>query len=97
MVLCVNTKDISKDLKTFDDLFDFSNLNEKFELFSNKNKKLIRKFKIETPRKLWIDELICLGNKMYSTKRGNDSKNKLRAISRSQSKKKLKFRIIEIA
>ena len=49
-VSTVNAKDIIKDLKDFEDLFDFSNLNENHELFSNKNKKVIGKFKIETPK-----------------------------------------------
>ena len=50
-VLSVNTKDIVNDLKNLEDLFDFSNLDEKHEIFSNKNKKAIGKFKIETPKK----------------------------------------------
>ena len=47
-VLSVNTKDIIEDSKKLEDIFDFSNLDENHELFSNKNKKVIRKFKIET-------------------------------------------------
>ena len=46
-VLSVNTKDIIKDSKKLD-IFDFSNLDENHELFSNKNKKVIGKFKKET-------------------------------------------------
>ena len=42
-VLSVNTKDIIKDLKNLEDLFDFINLNENHDLFSNKNKKVIGK------------------------------------------------------
>ena len=38
-VLSVNTEDIIKDLKKLEDMFDFSNLDERHELFSNKNKK----------------------------------------------------------
>ena len=38
-LLFVNTKDIIKDLKSLEDLFDFSTLNENHELFNNKNKK----------------------------------------------------------
>ena len=45
-VLRVNTKDIIKNLKNLEDIFDFSNLDENHELFSNKNKKDIGKFKI---------------------------------------------------
>ena len=40
-VLNVNTKDIIKDLKNLEDIFDFSNLDKNHELFSNKNKKVI--------------------------------------------------------
>ena len=67
-------------------LFDFSNFDKNHELFSNKNKKVIRKFKTETPKKIWIHEFICLRNKMYAFKCGNDSKIKLKGISKSQSK-----------
>ena len=85
-VLSVNTKDIIKDLKNLEDIFDFSNLNKNHEIFSNKNKKVIGKFKIETPKNFWIDEFVCLRSKMYAYKCGNDSKTKLKGISKSQSK-----------
>ena len=39
-VLSVKAKDVIRDLKNLEDIFDFSNLNENHELFSNKNKKL---------------------------------------------------------
>ena len=65
-VLSVNTKDLIKDLKNLENLFDFSNLNENHELFSNKNKKVIGKFKIETPKNIWIDEFVCLSSKIYA-------------------------------
>ena len=39
-----------------------------------KAKKLIGKFKIETPKNIWIDEFICLRSKMYAFKYGDDSK-----------------------
>ena len=38
--LSFETQNIIIDLKKLDDLFDFSNLNKNYELFSNKNKKL---------------------------------------------------------
>ena len=85
-VLSVNTKDIIKDLKNSKDLFDFSNLDENHEIFSNKNKKLIGFIKIETPKNIWIDEFVCLRNKMYAFKCGDDNKFKLKGISKSQSK-----------
>ena len=85
-VLSVNTKDIIKDLKNLEDIFDFSNLDKNHELFSNKNKKVIGKFKIETPKNFWIDEFVCLRSKMYAFKCGDDSKNRLKGISKAQSK-----------
>ena len=59
----VSTKDIIKDSKNLEDLFDFSNLDKNHELFSNKNKRVICKFKIETPKKISIDEFVCLRSK----------------------------------
>ena len=87
-VLSVNTKDIIKDLKNLEDIFDFSNLDKNHELFSNKNKKIIGKFKIETPKNVFIDEFVCLRSKMYAFKCKYDTedKNKLKGISKSQSK-----------
>ena len=85
-VLSVNTKDIIKDLENLEDVFDFSNLDKNHELFSSKNKKVIGFLKIETPKSIWIDEFACLRSKMYAFKCGDDSKNKLKGISKSQSK-----------
>ena len=84
-ILSVNTKDIIRDLKNLEDIFDFCNLDENHELFSNKKKKVIGKFKIETPKNIWIDEFVCLRSKMYAFKSGNDSKNNFKGISKSQS------------
>ena len=88
MILSMKTENIIKDLKNLEDIFDFSNLDENHELFSNKNKKLIGKFKIETPKKIWIDEFVCLRSKAYSFKcKDNiENKNKIKGISKSQSK-----------
>ena len=69
-----------------DDILYFSNLDENHELFSIKNKKVVGQFKIETPKNIGIDELICLRSKMYSFKCGNDSLTKLKGSSKSQSK-----------
>ena len=88
MFLSMKTKNIIKDLKNLEDIFDFSNLDENHELFSNKNKKVIGKFKIETPKNIWIDEFVCLRSKAYSFKCKNEdeNKNKIKGISKSQSK-----------
>ena len=85
-VLSVNTKYIIKDLKYIENLFDFSNLDENHELFSNKNKEVFGKFKIETPKNISIDEFVCLRSKMSAFKSGDDSQNKLKGILKSQSK-----------
>ena len=85
-ILSVNTKDIIKDLKKSEDVFDLSNIDKNHELFRDKNEKVISKIKIETPKNIWIDEFICLGSKMYAFKCGDDSKNKLKGISKSQSR-----------
>ena len=75
-----------KALKKLEDIFDFSNLDKNHELFSSKNKKVLGKFKFETPKDIWIDEFICLRSKMYAFKCGDDSMNKLKGVSKSQSK-----------
>ena len=85
-VLSLKTQDIIKDLKNLEDIFDFSNLDKNHELFSNKNQKVLGKYKIETPKSVFIDQFVCLRSKMYAFKCGNDSKNKLKGISKSQSK-----------
>ena len=85
-VLSIETENIINDLKNLEDLFDFSNLDKNHELFSNKNKKIVGKFKIETPKNIWIDEFVALRSKCYAFKCGDDSKNKLKGISKSYSK-----------
>ena len=85
-IVSVNTNDIIRDLKFLDDIFDFSNLDRNHELFSTNNEKVIREFKIETLKKIWIDEFFCLRSKTYSFKCGEGSKHKLNGISKSQSK-----------
>ena len=88
LILGVNTKDVIKDSKNLEKVFDFSNLDKNHELFSNKNKKIISKLKIEIPKFIWIDEFICLRSKAYSFKctDDNENKNKLKCFSKPQSK-----------
>ena len=78
MILSMNTKDILNDLKNLEDIFVFSNLDETHELFSNKKKKIIDKFKIETPKNIWIDEFVCLRSKAYSFKCNDNIGNKIK-------------------
>ena len=84
-VLSVNTHDTIKELKNIEDLLDFSILNTNHELFSNKNKKVLSKFRIETPKVVWTDEFVCLRSKSVSFKCGNDDESKLkfRTLKRS--------------
>ena len=82
----MNTEDIIKDLRNLGNIFNFSNLDENHEIFNNKKKKVIGKFKSETPKNIWIDEFVCLRGELYAFKCGNDSKNKLKGSSKSQSK-----------
>ena len=88
MFLSMKTKDIIKDLKNLEDIFDFSNLDKNHELYSENKHKIIGKFKIETPKNIWIDEFVCLRSKAYSFKCKNkdENKNKIKGISKSQSK-----------
>ena len=87
MILSMTTKDIINDLKKLEDIFDFSDLDENHEIFSIKNKKIFGKFKIETPKNIWIEEFVCLRSKAYSFKcnDNNENKNKIKGISKSQS------------
>ena len=85
-VLSIETENIINDLKNLEDLFDFSNLDKNHDLFSNKNKKVVGKYKIETPENIWINEFVALRSKCYSFKCGDKSKKKLKGISKSQSK-----------
>ena len=87
-VLSMNTNDIIRDLEKLEDLFDSSNLDKNHELFNNKNRKVIGKFKIETPTNIWIDEFVCLRSKAFSFKCKDfiEGKNKLKGISKSHSK-----------
>ena len=87
-VLSIKSENIIKDLKNLEDIFDFSNIDENHELYSEKNKKILGKFKIETPKNIFIDEFIALRSKMYAfkCKDREEDKNKLKGISKSQSK-----------
>ena len=80
------TEDIIRDLKKLGDTFGFSNLDENHELFSNKIEKMVGKYKLETPTKIWIVEFFCLRSKKFLFNCGDISKNKLKSISKSQSK-----------
>ena len=82
-VLSIKSEKIIKDLKNLEDIIDFSNIDENHELYSEKNKKVFGKFKIETPKNIFIDEFIALRSKMYAfkCKDKEEDKNKLKGIS----------------
>ena len=63
-------------------MFDFSNLNRENKLFSEENKKVVGKFKIETPGSIWIDEFVCLRSKAYAYRCGGESSNKLKGSNK---------------
>ena len=87
MILSMNTKDIINDLKNLEEILNFSNLHENHELFSIENKKVIGKFKIETPKNVRTEEIVCLRSKAYSFKCNDniENKNKIKGTSKSQS------------
>ena len=45
-------------------------------MFIGKTKNFIGKFKIETPKTIWIDEFVCLRSKVYSFKCKKDDEKK---------------------
>ena len=73
-------------MKIFDEIFEFSNLNKNHEIFCNKNRKVISKIKIETPKNILIGEFNCLRSKMYAFKCGIASKIKLKGGCKFHSK-----------
>ena len=79
----MKTENIIKGSKKLKVMFGFSTLDEKHDLFSNKNKKIFGKFKNETPRNISIDEFAGLTREMCSFKCGNIIENKLKGFSKS--------------
>ena len=69
-VLNIRTLSNSNDSKILEDFFEFCNQDKNHEKFSKKNKRVSGKFKIETPKNIWIDEIICLESKVFSFKCG---------------------------
>ena len=59
------------------------------ELFSNVNKKVLGKFKIETPKNIWINEFIALTKRKlirFKCNNNDEDKNKLKGITKTQTK-----------
>ena len=62
-----STSDFKADLCFLTKLLNFSKLSENHDNFgNNKNEEIVGKIKVETPKNLWIEELICLGSKADS-------------------------------
>ena len=59
-------KSLIEDLKHFKEDFDFSDLDPSHELYSEINKKVIGKMKLETAPELDLDEGVFLGSKSCS-------------------------------
>ena len=85
-VLSLKNNDIIQDAHNLRDSFDFQNLNKDHKLFSNENKKVVGKFKIETLENIWMDEFVCLRSKAFSYKCNNKNASKLKGISKSRVK-----------
>ena len=72
-------KRLIEGLKNFKEDFDFSNLDPSHELYSEANKKVIGKMKLETAPELDFDEAVFLRSKSYSldiTQNSSDCKHK---------------------
>ena len=56
----MRTKDIIKDLKNLEDVFDLKNLDKTHEIFSKKIKNVIGE--IETPNYIIMEEFVCFSS-----------------------------------
>ena len=86
MILSKRTEKNIKILKNLEDKLDCSNLVENHEIFIIETKKITGKFKLETPKNIWIKELVCLRSKIDAFECGHESKNKMKRINKSYSK-----------
>ena len=65
-ILSIKTTNLLKDLEYFKKDFDFSELDENYQLYNSINKKVIGKRKIETSPILELDNFVALRSKSYS-------------------------------
>ena len=92
----IESDDISKDMKLNSDLYDFSEYPKTHPLYSEKNKKVIGKFKDETNSKP-ISEFCGLRSKMYSFKVHDEEKKKdietkkIKGVKKNVVKKEVTF------
>ena len=66
-------------------MFNFSNLYKNHETFSNKDKKVVGKLETETLKNIWLEYIVALRSKGYAFKSGDDSTNKMKGFSKSQT------------
>ena len=82
--MSIKTTNLVNDLSNLQEqykIFDFINLNKEHKLFSNEFKKIPGYLKIETPRSLYIDKLVCLRSKCYAyTTQSDGYQNKFKGI-----------------
>lgn len=90
LVYHIETEDVYEELKEFSDLFDTSNFPKNHPFFSNKNKKVIGKFKFETGEHQ-ILEFVGLRSKLYSFVLANEEVKKAKGVKKSFVKQELTF------
>ena len=91
LFLSVKTKDIYEDMREIIDELDTSDYPKDHELQSNKNKKVIGKFKDELNGKI-MNEIVFLRSKAYSfTLTDLSEEKKLKGIGKTTIKKDIKF------
>ena len=82
----IETDNIYKDMAAHSDMYDFSNYDQSHSLFSNKNKKVIGKFKDECAGDPAI-EFVGLRPKCYSILSTKDTKQAMKGVSYAAAKK----------
>lgn len=96
LALEIKTDDIYEDMKQDEDLYDFSNYDEKHFLYSKKNKKVLGKMKDEAKGKI-ITEFIGLKSKCYIYNIEDGTKEELEKAKKHKGiKKKIVRSQIEI-
>ncbi|CAG2243460.1 unnamed protein product [Mytilus edulis] len=91
MILSVKTKDIYKDMEEIIDELDTSGYPKDHPLYSEKNKKVIGKFKDELNGKI-MNEIVFLKSKAYSfTLTDLSEEKKLKGIGKTTINKDIKF------
>ena len=86
-VLSIKCNDLVEQLLKLEDYFDFSNLDKDHILFSNKNKKVVGKFKIETGPSLTLDRFVALKPKIYCFVVNDNECGKIKGVSKQSSAK----------